>query len=45
VLMMVEYDREVKGVGIKRRNRVGVESYYVYDELTKGTWVNAWIRR
>tara|TARA_R110000796_G_scaffold4645_1_gene17838 strand:- start:1 stop:306 length:306 start_codon:yes stop_codon:yes gene_type:complete len=45
VLMMVEYDREVKGVGIKRRNRVGVESYYVYDELTKGTWANAWIRR
>ena len=26
-------------------NRVGVESYYVYDELSKGTWANAWIRR
>ena len=22
-----------------------VESYYVYDKLSKGTWANAWIRR
>ena len=45
VLMMVGYDREVKGVGIKRMNRTGVESYYVYDELSKGTWASSWIRR
>ena len=45
VLMMVGYDREIKGVGTKRKNWAGVETYYLYDKLREGTWANILVTR
>jgi len=45
VLMMVGYDREIKGVGTKRKNWAGVETYYLYDTLREGSWANILVTR